>query len=169
MKLKSAVISILIFMLIGAFFLPNSNAKAALCKGANCYGYDPNTMGCGADASSHDYINISDGRVDLRYSDACFAEWERTYNGSGGARYAEGSIRWGYDNYSSDWFPINSSWFIADGETVYTHMYAVSYDYYPTYPPSLNCGSLSTSGPIYPPAQPINLNSTYGQNNCKAW
>lgn len=161
-----------IYLIIGivttAFSLSNA-VNAASCQGSSCYGYDPNTMGCGSDAATHSYKIITYGRVDLRYSDTCFAEWERTYNSSGSNKYGEGSIRWGDIDYSSGWFTVYSPGSFSSGLSVYTLMYAISYSYYPIYPASLNCGSLSTSGPIYPPAQPINLQSPYGQNNCRAW
>lgn len=164
-KIISIVVTIGIFTTLVLF---TSTVHAASCQGSTCYGYDPNTMGCGTDANTHNYRNITYGRMDIRYSDACFAEWERTVNTSGSYKYGEGSIRWGYIDYSSGWFTVSSPSSFASGSSVYTAMYAIDY-YYPIYPASLSCGSLATSGPIYSPSQPINLNSQYGLNNCRAW
>ncbi len=160
---------LIIIGIIAIAFFSSNVVNAASCQGSSCYGYDPNTMGCGSDAATHRYKTITYGRMDLRYSDICFAEWERTYNSSGSNKYGEGSIRWGDIDYSSGWFTVSSPGSFSSGSSVYTAMYAISYSYYPTYPASLSCGSLSTGGPIFPPAQPINLQSPYGQNNCRAW
>lgn len=167
MKTKIAFCIVLVLTVFLVF--PFNIVKAANCQGTTCYGYDPNTMGCGSDAGTHNYRNITSGRMDIRYSNACFSEWERTYNSAGAYRYGEGSIRWGNTDYSAGWFTVSSPSSFASGSSIYTAMYSISYSYYPTYPASLSCGSLSTTGPIYPPSQPVNLNSTYGLNNCRAW
>ncbi len=71
------------------------------CHGSSCNGLNPETMGCGADAGTHDSQPLRDtnnniiGLVEIRESGRCLAQWEKTSNLSGGNMYAEGSIRWG--------------------------------------------------------------------------
>lgn len=140
------------------------------CHGSSCNGLNPETMGCGADAQTHpsvkflyDTNNVMIGVVENRYSlNKCLAQWERTRNLSGGPMYAEGSIRWGGIDYGTNMQSING--YLFNGENVYTPMYGSDSGL----GPALNCGSLSTSGPIASPPQPINLSSPYGQNNCIA-
>ncbi len=131
------------------------------CHGSSCNGLNPNTMGCDSDAQTYPvfrslYVNDTKiGEVQNRYSNACLAQWERTRNLSGNSMYAEGSIRWGGIDYSSDMNPING--YVPGDESVYTAMYATD----DGFGPSLNCGDMATSV-VYPPPQPINLLSPYG-------
>jgi hypothetical protein len=148
---------------------PTSTATSTpLCYGGDCDGLNPETMGCGSNASTYpNYRNIYDlsnnliGRVENRYSQYCLAQWERTRNLSGTELYAEGSIRWGGSDYAPNIYPEDGT--AIDQKSVYTSMYGNDAGF----GPSLNCGNISSS-PVYPPAQPINLNSQYGLNNCFA-
>lgn len=142
MKLRFVFSLLFALTFVAALLSPVMNVQAASCQGETCHGYDPNTMGCGSDAATHNYKTITYGRVDIRYSDACYAEWERTYNSSGSYKYGEGSIRWGGSDYSSGWFTVSSPGSFASGSSVYTAMYAVNYTFYPIWPPSLSCGGL---------------------------
>ncbi len=142
--------------------------SAAQCYGDSCNGLNPQTMGCNVDAPPpsggriiYDDSDNPIGVVENRYSPSCLAQWERTRNTTGAQSWAEGSIRWGGIDYS---LGIWSAEGVATlEESLYTPMYAVSAGF----GPALNCGNLSTS-PVYPPPQPINLNSDYGLNNCFA-
>ena len=80
--------------------------------------------------------------------------------------YAEDSIRWGYNNYSSHWWPEDGQ-ILGITDTLYTRMYGVDGSMYPS---ALACGSASVNSPIYPPplTPSIELNSPYGLNNCAA-
>lgn len=78
--------------------------------------------------------------------------------------YAEGSIRWGGVDYTPGIQSVSSPGTLESTDSVYTPMYGSDSGL----GPALNCGALSSSGPIYPPPQPINLSSPYGQNNCIA-
>lgn len=140
------------------------------CYGDTCNGLNPNTMGCDGDAQTHlnykllyDANNDLIGIVENRYSNICLTQWERTRNTSGNPFYAEGSIRWGGENYSPGIHSISGYTSGIDGWSVYTAMYGNDSGF----GPSLNCGNLSTT-PATPPPQPINLNSPYGLNNCAA-
>jgi hypothetical protein len=125
-------------------------------------------MGCGADAETHDSKELRDtnnnviGLVQIRESGNCLAQWEKTINSSGSNQYAEGSIRWGEPQYSAFIHPVDG--YTLDGQWVYTAMYGEDAGL----GPSLNCGALSNTGPIYPPKQPITPGSPYYLNNCVA-
>lgn len=122
-------------------------AYAASCYNVTCEGLNPNTMGCGADATtagSRKYL--SDGGanqsfVETRKSNACDAKWTRTTNKSGGYRFAAGSLRYGCSNYCYN-KSVSSLSTIANLAVVYTMMTA----YVAT--PTRSCGVVSTSGPI---------------------
>jgi hypothetical protein len=143
-------------------------ATYPICRGDSCNGLNPETMGCGDGAQTYPIVkvlydtnNAMIGVVENRYSSIkCLAQWECTRNLSGGPMYAEGSIRWGGTDYGTGMQPINGYTF--NGENVYTSMYGSDSGL----GPSLNCGGLSPTDPIYPPQQPINRDSYYGLNNC---
>lgn len=169
LKNNTLKISLLILILVGlGIFLSVESVMALGCTpGSNCHGKNPNTMGCGADAQYGAPIKIlyrsgsKIGEVHNRYSVACIAQWERTLNLSLN-QYAEGSIRWGGTNYTPGILSVSSPGIIGYGVTVYTSMYAVNGGI----GPSLNCGGLSLTGPIYAPPQPAS--GTYKTNNCQA-
>lgn len=146
------------------------STSTPLCYGDTCNGLFPSAMGCGEDAQTYpnykllyDVNNNLIGVVENRYSVACLAQWERTRNTSGASLYAEGSIRWGGEVYSSGYNFVDGYTSSIDGWYVYTAMYAINAGI----GPSLNCGELSTA-PITAPSQPLNLNSHYVQYNCFA-
>lgn len=177
MKIKLSIIPIFVALLLmatilGSFLDSHTVLAAALCYGDSCHGKNPNTMGCGATAYYGAPIKslyrnaVKIGEVHNRYSgsNGCLAQWERTLNLSSN-QYAEGSIRWGGVNYNCGWQSVNSPGIIGYGATVYTPMYGNSQGI----GPSLNCGSLSLTGPIYPPNPPPGyVSGTYKTNNCQA-
>lgn len=106
-------------------------------------------MGCPGYTAGNVKI-LTDGlsTVETRASGSadCDAKWSRTYNKSGGNRYAAASLRYGCANYCyskniSSPQPIASSSSVG----VYTPMHA----YYVT--PTISCGIVSSSGPIFTP------------------
>jgi hypothetical protein len=165
------VILLCIVVILGSFINSNTALAAALCYGSSCHGKNPDTMGCGPTAyygaiKSLYRNSVKIGEVHNRYSgtNGCLAQWERTLNLSSN-QYAEGSIRWGGVNYNSGWQTVSSPGIIGYGATVYTPMYGTNSGI----GPSLNCGSLSLTGPIYPPNPPPGyVSGTYKTNNCKA-
>ncbi|MFF2194065.1 DUF2690 domain-containing protein [Streptomyces sp. NPDC058157] len=61
-----------------------TTAKAmAGCYGNSCWGKDPIEMGCNADAYTVESKSTTSGRIELRYSAACAANWARLVNGAG--------------------------------------------------------------------------------------
>jgi hypothetical protein len=145
-------------------------ATYPICRGGSCNGLNPETMGCGADAQTYTSIPLEDpnnneiGIIQNRDSQNCLAQWEKTLNLSGSDMYAEGSIRWGGVDYTPNIQSVSSPGSIENTDSVYTPIYGSDSGL----GSALNCGNLSPSGPIYPPSQPINLNSPYGLNNCIA-
>lgn len=118
---------------------------AAGCNGSDCFGLNPNSMGCGADAATSASYTFSGGnKVENRYSVVCNAEWERTTNLSGYSRYAAGSIRWGCANYCQH-LSVRSPGTISNYQYVYTSMLGPDGGV-----PALSCGKLATTGPISP-------------------
>lgn len=144
----------LIFTWLG--FQPTP-AYAASCYNTTCEGLNPNTMGCGTDATTAGSRKIlSDGGanqsfVETRQSSACDAKWTRTTNKSGGYRFAAGSLRYGCSNYCYN-RSISSPSTIANNLTVYTMMTA----YVAT--STRSCGVVSVNGPIsIPPSISNNI------------
>jgi hypothetical protein len=155
MKTKRILFTLIfVFTLLG-FFTPTVNAVG--CKGPQCTGLNPQTMGCGADAQRSGSIKyLSDGGTNLsfvetRKSVACDAKWARTSNYSGGYRYAAATIRYGCANYCYSQ-STRSPGTIANSQTVYTPM--VGYIATPT----RSCGKVLTTGPI---SIPLSLSDTY--------
>lgn len=128
--------------------------------------------GCEADAETYSARNLYDtdnvkiGEVHFRNSDACFSQWAQVVSVTASSFYAEDSIRWGYVDYTSDWWPEDGQ-LSGINDTLYTLMYGVDGG---AYPPALVCGSALVTGTVYPPplTPPIPLNSPYGLNNCVA-
>lgn len=155
------------FIIQDAFaFIPINGSQ---CYGYACHGLNPQSLGCNADAKISRYIDLfaaggaKIGAVQNRTSAKCSAQWERTVNSSGQWMYGEGSIRWGGTNYTPGIFSVVSPAQFKTG-SVYTAMYGID----GMFGASLNCGALFADAPVYPPPQPINLNSTYGIKNCRA-
>lgn len=177
MKVKLSAIPkfmtlLLITISLGSLLGTHRALAAALCYGDSCHGKNPQSMGCGATAYYGAPIKslyrngVKIGEVHNRYSgsNGCLAQWERTLNLSNN-QYAEGSIRWGGVNYNSGWQTVSSPGVIGYGATVYTHMYGTNAGI----GASLSCGSLSLTGPIYPPNPPPGyVSGTYKTNNCTA-
>jgi hypothetical protein len=135
-----------ILFLVGIWMpLSTPQVFAASCYGSGCTGYNPNTMGCGADAKTGPTYSASGVLVENRYSVTCNAEWERTTNQSGGSRYAAGSIRYGCANYCYSQ-NVSSPAPIANGAQVYTPMVGPDSTI-----DTLSCGKVSTTGPISTP------------------
>lgn len=114
---------------------------APLCSGHACDGLNPETMGCGADATTGTSKNLSIGKAEHRISIACDAKWERTRLTSGSSKYAAGSLRYGCQNYCYD-RSVRSPAKIAVGQQVYTPMQGDESI------PTRACGKLLDTGPI---------------------
>ncbi|MFE3760879.1 DUF2690 domain-containing protein [Streptomyces sp. NPDC059104] len=56
---------------------------SASCYGSTCDGQDPIAAGCNADATTAEAVSTRAGRIELRYSRACGANWARLVNGAG--------------------------------------------------------------------------------------
>jgi hypothetical protein len=145
-----------------------ATAPGVVCYGSSCDGLYAIPMGCDENVYNTKPIkrpnnNQVFGQIQILDSYKCLAQWEKTINGSGSPMYAEGSIRWGESNYTSGKHPINSPTPIDDGDYVYTPMYGRDEGM----GPSLSCGNVSTSGPIYPPTvvKPLSIYNSY---NCLA-
>ena len=158
---------LLSFIILSSLLSPTAVSASHLCYGNTCHGKNPNTMGCGGSYGPIKSLyrsGVKIGEVHNRYSTHCLAQWERTLNLSNN-QYAEGSIRWGGSNYTSGWQTVSSPGIIGYGATVYTPMYATSAGI----GPALNCGSLSLTGPIYPPYPPPSaVSAAYKTSNCAA-
>jgi hypothetical protein len=143
----------LLLLLLGLWFpLPALNVVAApLCTGHGCDGLNPETMGCGSDATTGTWKDLGNGRAEHRLSSACDAKWERTRLTSGTSKYAAGSLRYGCANYCYD-RSVRSPAKIAVGAQVYTPMQGD--DSIPT----RACGRLSDTGPI---SIPVPVSDTY--------
>ena len=143
-----------VFTLLGIF---TSSANAVGCRGQQCEGLNPQTMGCGTDAVRAGNVKyLSDGGTNLSYvetrkSSACDAKWARTTNVSGGSRYAAATLRYGCSNYcyTKD---VRSPDVIANGLPVYTPMHGLAAT------PTRSCGAVRTTGPI---PVPISLNDSW--------
>ncbi|MEV7420757.1 DUF2690 domain-containing protein [Streptomyces sp. NPDC089919] len=61
---------------------PAARASAG-CYGSSCTGRDPIAMGCSGDAITVEGKSTTSGRIELRYSSACGANWARLVNGAG--------------------------------------------------------------------------------------
>lgn len=140
------------FVVLTVSWVPGvySTAVAApSCSGSSCTGYNPETMGCGADAAPGPTKTISGKKAENRFSPACDAEWERTRNTSGSSKYAAGSIRYGCADYCYAQ-SVRSPAKIASGLNVFTPMKGPD-----STTPTRSCGKLSDSGPISTPV-PVN-------------
>ena len=106
----------------------NTTSAAGNCKNVTCEGLFPDAMGCPATTSGSVKI-LPDGKstVETRKSGTadCDAKWARTYNKSGGNRYAAASLRYGCTNYCNNQ-SISSPNPIASSSTigVFTPMHA---------------------------------------------
>jgi hypothetical protein len=152
--------------------VPGSTATP-YCYGSNCTGLYPHPdTGCSGTGITHyhNQIYIRDttgnqiGEMQNNYSIVCSAQWEVTINNSGSDMYAEGSIRWGGTGYyNGNWMriPVEGTQPepgpIESGQKIYTAMYGVD-DTNPNDSvfivedaPSMGCGKLDSSQPIYPP------------------
>lgn len=114
--------------------------QAASCTGSSCHGYNPNSMGCDADATTIQSDDYYGALVERRHSQTCNAAWERTKNISGSSMYTAGSIRYGCANYCYH-FSVSTSSPIAHNQKVYTSMVAPHSTI-----PTLACGRVSSSG-----------------------
>jgi hypothetical protein len=126
------------------------------CKNTTCEGYYASTMGCpGYTAGSVKVLPDGLSTVETRASGAtdCDAKWSRTYNKSGGNRYAAASLRYGCANYCYDQ-SIASPSPIASSSTVGVYSPMAAYVGTPT----CSCGSVSTYGPI---SIPIGISNSY--------
>jgi hypothetical protein len=143
----------LIFTWFGFHSAPAS--AAGNCKNVTCEDKFASTMACPGYTSGSVKV-LSDGlsTVETRASSAanCDAKWARTYNKSGGNRYAAASLRYGCADYCSN-KSISSPQPIASSSTVgvFTAMHA----YVAT--PTRSCGRVSLTGPI---SVPIGISST---------
>lgn len=156
---KTAGIFLCLTLMLLGLWIPfprsglSSVTAAPLCTGHGCDGYNPESMGCGADAQSGTYKSLGSGLgiAQHRSSTACDAKWERTINQSGINKYAAGSLRYGCANYCYD-RSVRSSAKISSSEQVYTPMEG------DTSIPSRACGRIEDSGPI---SIPVPVYDTY--------
>lgn len=126
--------------------MPTQNtAMADGCSGGGCTGLNPETLGCGTGALTGPYRVSGGALIENRYNTTCDAEWARTTNQSGSDRYAAATIRYGGALYNQDSQDVSSPGTIADGQRVYTPMVG------PENIDALNCGLVSTTGPIGTP------------------
>lgn len=142
----------LIFTWLGIRSMPVS--AAGLCKNVACEGLNPATMGCTAvRAGNLKYLPDGISTVETRMSTSanCDSKWTRTYNYSGGSRYAAASLRYGCANYCYNQ-SVSSPGTIFSGNQVYTPMHAYAAT------PTRSCGNVSVSGPI---AVPIGVSNTF--------
>lgn len=142
----------LLFTFLG--FRAYSAQAAGSCKNVTCEGLNPATMGCPASRSgSLKYLPDGLSTVETRKSGTadCDAKWARTFNKSGGNRYAAASIRFGCANYCYNQ-SVSSPGAFATGLSVYTPMTA--YEGTPT----RSCGSVAPSGPI---GIPLGISDTF--------
>lgn len=134
----------LVFTWLG--FRSNSVLAAGLCKNITCENLNPSTMQCPAIRSGSLKI-LPDGlsTVETRKSGTadCDAKWARTFNKSGGNRYAAASLRYGCSNYCYS-KNVSSPNPIASSSTVgvYTPMHAYAAT------PTRSCGDVDVTGPI---------------------
>ena len=156
MKYRHIRILLALTLIFTGLSIKSAPASAAgLCKNVTCEDKFASTMQCPAYTSGNVKI-LSDGKstVETRASGTadCDAKWARTYNKSGGNRYAAASLRYGCTNYCYN-KSISSPDPIASSSTVgvFTAMHA----YVST--PTRSCGRVSLSGPI---AIPIGVSDT---------
>jgi len=124
--------------------------SAVGCTGHQFDGYNPETMGCGSDATTGRSKDLVIGFAEHRISANCDAKWERTRLTTG-TRYAAGSIRFGGANYDYH-HSVSSPYTIRSGQTVYTPMEG-DQDM-----PTRACGKLLVAGPI---SIPIPVSDAY--------
>lgn len=150
-KIFFSVVCLLILIL--GLWMPQSPVfvvSAVGCTGHECDGYNPQTMGCGSDATTGTSKDLVIGVAEHRISDACDAKWERTRLTTG-TRYAAGSIRFGCGNYCYA-HSVSSQAKISSGEQVYTPMEGDQNI------PTRACGKLLVDGPI---SVPIPVSDAY--------
>jgi hypothetical protein len=141
------------FFLLGLWIpqSPELVVSAAGCVGHSCDGLNPQTMGCGSDATTGRSKDLVIGTAEHRISATCDAKWERTRLTSAGDRYAAGSLRFGCGDYCYA-RSVSSPAKISVGENVYTPMEG-DID-----TPTRACGKLLISGPI---SVPIPVSDAY--------
>lgn len=137
-------------------FSSSPASAAGLCKNTACEGLNPATMQCPATISGvFKYLPDGLSTVETRKSGTadCDAKWARTFNKSGGYRYAAASLRYGCSNYCYNQ-SVTSPGTIASSSTVgvFTPMHAYAAT------PTRSCGNVSTTGPI---PVPIGISSTF--------
>jgi hypothetical protein len=76
---KAAVLTTLtLFGVLGGAIPMAPAAHASVgCYGDYCSGMDPKATGCAADAQTVAWVDLSDGRLDLRWSPTCKTNWAR--------------------------------------------------------------------------------------------
>lgn len=155
MKYSHIRILLVLTLMFTWFGFRSSPASAAgSCKNVTCEDKFASTMGCPGYTSGSVKI-LYDGlsTVETRASSTanCDAKWARTYNKSGGNRYAAASLRYGCTNYCYN-KSISSPGPIASSSTV--GVYTPMHKYVAT--PTRSCGSVSVTGPI---GVPIGISS----------
>lgn len=138
-KILCATFCTLLISLIAWIVSPYSNVSAASCYAETCTGYNPETMGCSADATSTGSKTQSGAFIEERLSNTCNAAWERTKNVSGSSKYAAGSEKYGCANYCYSQ-NVSTTGKIATGSLVYTPMKGPART-----TPTLPCGRVSDS------------------------
>lgn len=156
MKYQHIRILLALTLIFTGLSIKSAPASAAgSCKNTTCEDKFASAMGCPAYTAGNVKV-LSDGKstVETRASGTadCDAKWARTYNKSGGNRYAAASLRYGCSDYCYD-KSISSPEPIASSSTVgvFTPMHAYAAT------PTRSCGRVSLSGPI---AVPIGVSTT---------
>jgi hypothetical protein len=148
-NIRMLLILTLMFTWFGFRSVPASAAGS--CKNTTCDGKFASTMRCPGYTSGSVKI-LSDGHstVETRASGTsdCDAKWARTYNLSGGNRYAAGSLRYGCANYCYN-KSILSPNPIASSNSVGVYIPMAAYVATQT----RSCGSVSLVGPISIPIE----------------
>ena len=76
---------VLLTVVVATLSIATPPATAAVsCHGSTCTGKDPQTSGCGVDATTMDSFTTDDGvfYVELRWSYTCWAAWTRIHANS---------------------------------------------------------------------------------------
>lgn len=113
----------------------------ASCYGTGCNGLYPHTTGCDDQVITWESRQISNGRLELRFSLVCHTVWARTRN-LAGWHYAQSTLAYYafWEGYNYAWYYTNSPAKISPGYNVFTRM---RYDPYPD--PYWNaCGGLTS-------------------------
>jgi uncharacterized protein DUF2690 len=77
---RVCLIILMVLASLGSIALTATPASAASCYGRTCNDLDPQAAGCGVDAQTIDEITVHGTRIELRFSQNCWAAWARSTN-----------------------------------------------------------------------------------------